>query len=149
MKNVFEVAEWFLHRKSLTHKQLQKLCYYAQAWHLALLNRPLFEEEIQAWIHGPVIPALYPIYADYGWNKIKRLAGESPEFESDTLDVLKAVYHTYSNLDGGQLEILTHSESPWKEARGNLQPYEPCENVISIQSMRKYYAEKYRKAQGE
>ena len=64
---VFEAAEWFLHKKSFTHKQLQKLCYYAQAWHLALLNRPLFDEEFQAWIHGPVCPTLYAHYVDYRW----------------------------------------------------------------------------------
>ena len=82
MKSVFEVAKWFLHRKSFTHKQLQKLCYYAQAWHLALLDRPLFEEEIQAWVHDPVIPALYPIYADYGWNKIKLLSLKAIHWKS-------------------------------------------------------------------
>lgn len=59
LKSVLDVAEWFLHRKSFTHKQLQKLCYYAQAWHCALLNKTLFDEEIQAWVHGPVCPVLY------------------------------------------------------------------------------------------
>lgn len=149
MVNAIKVAEWFLHKKSFNHKQLQKLCYYAQAWHLALLNRSLFNENIQAWVHGPVIPSVYHNYVRHGWEKIKKLPGESPEFPSDTLDVLKAVYVTYSKLDGGQLEILTHSELPWQEARGNLKPYEPSQNVISVETMRTYYAEKYRQAQGE
>ena len=59
MVNVFEVVNWFLHKKSFSHKQLQKLCYYAQAWHLALLNKPLFEAEIEAWVKGSVIQIIY------------------------------------------------------------------------------------------
>lgn len=147
--DIFKVADWFLHKKSFTHKQLQKMCYYAQAWHLALLGRPLFEEEIQAWIHGPVSPALYHLYSNYGWQKIARLKGTPPKFEGDTLNVLNAVYRTYSKFSGEQLESLTHSEIPWQESRGNLKPYESCENVISFQSMKKYYAEKYKQSQGD
>lgn len=149
MVTVFEVAQWFLHKKAMTHKQLQKLCYYAQAWHLVLCNKKLFEEEIQAWVHGPVIPMLYHYYANYGWEKIKRITGKAPKFEEDTLEVLKAVYQTYSNFDGSQLEALTHSELPWKEARGTLAPYEICYNPISLETMKRYYGEKYKEAQGE
>ena len=81
--------------------------------------------------------------------KMKRLTGKSPEFEDDTLEVLKAVYRTYSKLDGSQLESLTHSELPWQEARGNLAPYEICNNPISLETMKQYYGEKYKQAQGE
>lgn len=147
--SVSDVAEWFLHKKSFTHKQLQKLCYYAQAWHCALLNKPLFSEEIQAWVHGPVCPVLYLCYANYGWTPIKKLYGAAPKFPAETLEVLRAVYNTYSRLTGAQLEALTHSEQPWKKARGDIPPYEPSENVIPIESMRMYYAQKYKQAQGD
>ncbi|MBQ3617826.1 MAG: DUF4065 domain-containing protein [Bacteroidales bacterium] len=149
MATVFDVAEWFLHRKSFTHKQLQKLCYYAQAWHYVLLKEKLFDEEIQAWIHGPVCPALYARYASYGWESIKKMRGKSPIFSDKTLSVLWAVYNTYSKLTGAQLEALTHSELPWRKARGNLKPYEPCENKISCESMMTYYGQKFKEAQGD
>jgi len=35
------VANWFLNKYSMSHKKLQKLCYYAEAWHQALYNSPL------------------------------------------------------------------------------------------------------------
>lgn len=146
---VFEVANWFLHKKALTHKQLQKLCYYAQAWHLALLNRPLFKETFQAWIHGPVCPQLYAFYACYGWKPIEKLKGNAPKFHDDSIQVLKAVYRTYSKLTGAQLEALTHSELPWQIARSNIPPYEPSENIISTDVMGKFYVEKYKQAQGD
>ena len=50
--------------------KLQKLVYYAQAWHLALRDVPLFEEDFEAWVHGPVIPALYQEYKKFGWRPI-------------------------------------------------------------------------------
>ena len=64
MVNVIDVAHWFLSKESMTHKKLQKLCYYAQAWHCTLRNgEPLFMNPIEAWIHGPVIRSLYKEYA--------------------------------------------------------------------------------------
>ena len=146
---IFDVAEWFLHKKSFTHKQLQKLCYYAQAWHCALLDRPLFDEDFQAWVHGPVAPALYAVYANYGWKKIAREKGESPKFAADSLEVLQAVYRTYSKFDGFQLEAMTHSETPWQQARGNLKPYETGTTIIPTEAMKNYYVEKYRQAQSD
>jgi hypothetical protein len=45
---VFDVAKGFLTIHSMDHKKLQKLCYYAYAWHLGLYNRRLFNERFQA-----------------------------------------------------------------------------------------------------
>lgn len=144
----YQVAEWFLSKESMTHKKLQKLCYYAQAWHCALLKKSLFDEEIQAWVHGPVIPALYPKYADYKWNNIpkKRIA---PVIPPKTRNVLEAVYDTYGGFSGDQLERLTHSEEPWIKARGDLRPSQTCTCVISIKSMKDYYGKKYEAAQND
>ena len=149
MGSVIDVAKWFLQKEPMTHKKLQKLCYYAQAWHLALLDKPLFHEEIQAWIHGPVIPALYRNFAGCGWRKIPKTDGTDVQFDAQTEEVLEAVFVTYGEFSGDQLERLTHSELPWIEARGNLQPYEPCENIISLKSMADYYAKKYEEFQGD
>ena len=143
-----QVAEWFLSKESMTHKKLQKLCYYAQAWHCALLGKPLFDEEIQAWVHGPVIPALYPKYADYKWQDIPKRA-VVPAMPIKTLEVLKAVYNTYGGFSGDQLERLTHSEEPWIQARGGRKPWETCTQVISMRSMTEYYGQKYEASQND
>lgn len=34
--SIFTIADWFLHNTICDQKKLQKLCYYAQAWNLAL-----------------------------------------------------------------------------------------------------------------
>ena len=147
--SVLNIAQWFLCKESMTHKKLQKLCYYAQAWHLALLNEPLFADEIQAWIHGPVIPALYARYADYGWNEIPKAESSDLVFPEKTLQVLETVWNTYKGLDGDQLESLTHSEGPWIEARNGIPSYLPCTNSITCESMSTFYKRIWQEAQND
>ncbi len=153
MISVNVVAKWFLSRQSMEHKKLQKLCYYAQAWHCALEGKPLFSERIEAWVHGPVIPALYQQYKGYGWQSIPRVNGfDESCLSPETLEVLNAVYDTYGGLTGMQLENLTHSEAPWRRARGELYPEFPmaqCTAAISEQDMREYYQEMYENSQDD
>lgn len=150
MEDVRDIARWFLSKSSMTHKKVQKLCYYAQAWYCALFDgSPLFEAEIQAWVHGPVIPALYPLYADYRWDEIPQAVFDESTLNAKSLMVLEAVYNTYGKFSGDQLESLTHSEDPWKNARGELKPWEPSNEPITCASMREYYGKKYVQAQGD
>lgn len=150
MANISDIAKWFLHKESMTHKKLQKLCYYAQAWYCALYDgTPLFNDEIQAWIHGPVAPSLYRLYADYKWLLIPQVSFINVEFSDEIINVLEAVYNTYGELSGDQLESLTHSEDPWIEARGNLKPWEASTNPISCTAMAIYYARKYEQYQND
>lgn len=150
MYNVLDIAHWFLSKQTMTHKKLQKLCYYAQAWFCALYDgTPLFEAEIQAWVHGPVIYQLYPVYADYRWIDIPKYQDAIPEMPKEVTDILEAVNETYGDFTGDQLEALTHSELPWILARGDAEPWETCTNVITTQSMRKFYGELYATRQND
>ena len=72
-----DVAGYFLMKQRsdeviepLTHLKIQKLCYYAQGFALAILDKPLFFEDIEHWKHGPVIPTLYQKYKSYGASPI-------------------------------------------------------------------------------
>lgn len=150
MYKASDVAKWFLHKTPMTHKKLQKLCYYAQAWNCALYGEPLFDDEIQAWVHGPVVVSLYPQYADYGWKDIPQADCDNSGIDDENaLGLLNTVYRTYSEFSGDQLERLTHSEQPWKDARGDVKPWENSHAVITCEAMRRYYKEKYVQSQGE
>ena len=148
MNTIQQIAQWFLGKESMTHKKLQKLCYYSQAWHLALHGNELFAERFEAWVHGPVSPVLYSIYADYGWEKIPSEASQ-PILDEASEGILQAVWNTYGSFDGDQLEVLTHSEVPWQKARGNLQPCDTCTREIKHQDMRDYYLQKFKESQNE
>ena len=58
--SVLDVAAYILDKRGkMSTWKLQKLCYYAQAWSLVWDEEPLFEENIEAWANGPVVPRLY------------------------------------------------------------------------------------------
>ena len=131
---------WFAcsHGDPLTNLKLQKLIYYAQAWHLALKDSPLFEDRFEAWVHGPVVPSLYRRFKENGWSPIivnNEPEGLSTEIITHLQDVLK-VYLGFSAYD---LERLSHSELPWKSARGDLPPDEASNAKISSDEMKAYY----------
>src|SRR5262245_19575381 len=50
----------------ISNLKMQKLLYYAQAWHLVFFNKPLFKEEIEAWDLGPVVSEAYQEFKSFG-----------------------------------------------------------------------------------
>ena len=42
----------------MSNMKLQKMLYYQQGFHLAYFGTPLFDEEIEAWMYGPVVPSV-------------------------------------------------------------------------------------------
>ncbi|GAA6296931.1 DUF4065 domain-containing protein [Enterocloster asparagiformis] len=119
-------------------------------WYCALYDgSPLFSDEIQAWVHGPVIPSIYPVYAGYKWSTIPKADFDASALDEKATGVLDAVHNTYGELSGGQLESLTHSEDPWLGARGAFKPWELSTTPISCASMRRYYARKYEQSQND
>jgi len=143
MARIYDVAEWFQQKEPMSHKRIQKLCYYAQAWSCALLDKKLDPEaEFQAWIHGPVCRDLYEKYKGHGWNNIEP-ENKALVFSASEKDLLESVWLTYKDLSANELEVLSHSEKPWKEARRDCDPDERCEQDISFESMRDYYRSIY------
>src|SRR5580704_12809669 len=63
--------------------RLQKLLYYVQGWSLALRGRPAFDDEIEAWTLGPVVPEIYRQFKPVGALVIvPAQAGEPAELSS-------------------------------------------------------------------
>ena len=122
----------------VTNLKLQKLLYYAQAWYLTLYGESLFDAEIEAWVHGPVVPAIFRKYRENRWDPISNVA--TGEVSKQVQDHLEEVWRVFGAFRAGYLERLTHSEAPWIIARGGLPPDVSSNNVISRKSMRDYYS---------
>jgi uncharacterized phage-associated protein len=125
VQSCFDVADYFIQLANQTSSpinnlKLQKLVYYAQAWHLAIHAAPLFEEDFQAWIHGPVVPQLYQKYKIFGWQPIQESVDLT--LSKDVLSFLDEVAEAYFTCDVNELEQMTRIETPWNQARGNLPP---------------------------
>lgn len=124
----------------LTNLKLQKLLYYSQAWFLALHDRPLFDEEFQAWVHGPVLPSQYFRFSDFRWKPITEDVMQ-PTLADEISDHLCEVLEVFGVETAVALEQMTHDEMPWKRARGDLPPHEPSKAIIHKDWMKAFYAQ--------
>ncbi len=122
----------------LTNLKLQKLLYYSQAWHLALKDRELFDEDFQAWIHGPVLPSQYQRFKNFEWRPILEEI-KLPQLDPELHRHLKEVIEVFGSETATSLELMTHQELPWKEARNGIAPDQPSTAIILKNSMKSFY----------
>ncbi len=113
---------------SFDQMKLQKLLFYAHAWHLAYEKGPLFENDFEAWPWGPVLRDVYIQTKDAGrgrlcnfltelkWDSSSGPATIAPDGVADdaTRDFLKSVWDTMKAYSGVQLSNSTHAPGePW------------------------------------
>ncbi len=147
-----DVANWFINQvdreagETVTPLALQKLVYFAQAWHLANKGEPLFPEDFQAWAHGPVIRSLFDRFKHLSWEAIPPVAEARP-IKGETRRFLRMVYDKYGGFGAKKLEKMTHvNGGPWSRVRGDLAPEARSEKVIPKQLMRDFYGKEIGKA---
>jgi len=140
MVSVFDVAKYILEKQGMMSTwKLQKLCYYAQAWHYTWTEQRLIKEDFQAWRNGPVCRELYVVHKGkfmINSDDIQGVPANLTDNEKDSIDVVLDYYGTREPYD---LREQSHSEAPWIKARGDLPVESNSENVISVESMGKYY----------
>lgn len=112
--------------RSLDPLKLIKLVYIAYGWVLALTSTRLFEERIEAWKHGPVIPSIYHEFKHHRYSAIEEKAGdfdmesgayvtpEIPASDATTRMILEKVWAAYGGFTGWALRNKTHEPgTPW------------------------------------
>ncbi|MGP5523987.1 Panacea domain-containing protein [Glutamicibacter arilaitensis] len=139
MANVHDLAAYILDKTGeITSMKLQKLCYYSQAWQLVWEDRPIFNEPIQAWANGPVMPDLYREHRGNftvsTWQK-----GDAKALDAGERETVDIVLESYSGLTAHQLSEMTHREDPWQSARAGLPDGSRSNATISLASMHSYY----------
>ncbi len=123
----------------LTNLKLQKLLYYAQAWYLVLQNKPLFTEDFQAWVHGPALPSQYQRFKKFEWRPILEEKIISPQLSDDIRSQLTEIVDVFGVETASALELMTHNERPWIEARKGMAADQLSKEIISKESMRSFY----------
>ncbi|MDD6419670.1 MAG: DUF4065 domain-containing protein [Clostridium sp.] len=158
--SALDIATWFIYKtnaekkenqaindtyevyEGLTHLKLQKLLYYAQGISLSLNNNVLFNDQIEAWNHGPVIKSVFEKFCKKGRNEITIEDSPSPvdvirKIEADTpvREALNMTYDNFAIYTAWQLRNMTHEKgTPW------YQTYKPGKNKkISVDLIKKYF----------
>lgn len=120
MYKVLDIAHKILNKATLTEYEepisnlkLQKLLYYMQGYHLAYFDSPLFDDEIEAWMYGPVVPSVYQHFKNHENNGIK-YSKEVTTLSLQEEKLFEEVYNVYNSYFAIGLMNLTHAETPWK-----------------------------------
>lgn len=138
-----QVSNFLLHESRergevLTNLKLQKLLYYAQAWHLVRKKQQLFKEDFQAWVHGPVLPSQYMRFKIFEWRPILEDITR-PRLSHDLNCYLKEIVDVFGCETATNLELMTHNERPWKETRRGLAPDQQSTAIIPKELMKEFY----------
>lgn len=158
MYNVLDVCRHIINYSNdreygVSNLKLQKLLYFVQAAFLTETKdgEPCFNEKIEAWAFGPVVPEAYYEYRQYGSADIPYIKsylvypkGEPWKAEREKYDatiiaegdatMINEVVDMLSEYTASDLVTITHSQAPWKNA------YRKDENnEITIESIRDYF----------
>ena len=125
MADVFDVADFFIQLANqseddqMTNLKLNKLLYYAQGAFLARTGKALFDQSIEAWPLGPVVPEIYHKYKVCGKGPISssEIDIDRSKFSDEELETLLDVMREFGKYTGSTLVSLTHRPgTPWSNA---------------------------------
>lgn len=143
-KMLFSISYIFEELNEVTPLALQKLLYFIQGIYMVIFDKPFFEEDCCAWVHGPVYEAVYEIFKTFKYNPIDDnrfiiLKNTFHNLDDNETEVIKLVLDTFGMYSGKVLETITHLEEPWIQARDGYLPMEPSTVVIEKDSIKKYF----------
>ena len=128
------IANYFLLKAKLdkisdmTPMKLVKLVYIAYSWYYAICKKKLFDEKIEAWRYGPVVPSIYHEFKRFRHESIDCFSINNTDdlfpliYEDDYLAgvILLRVWKSYKNKDGIRLSNITHGdEGFWTSTYNN------------------------------
>ena len=145
-KMIQVIARIFEKLEEVTPLMLQKILYFIQGIYFTVYGVPIFEEDCQAWAHGPVYPEVYYLFKDFKYNPIDdarfaRLEGAADLLTDQEKEIVDLVAGTFGMYGGKVLEKITHNEDPWRRARAGYADGIPSSVVVTKESIRNYYEE--------
>jgi len=132
------IAKWIINEVHPEPLKLQKLLYLAQGYSYAFHDRPLFKEELEGWVHGPVVRNIYDLFKSYQYNFID-INFEIEDIDEEAKEVLQYVIDNFAKYDAKYLEQLSHEQEPWILSRQGLDPDERSDKTISKESIANYF----------
>lgn len=137
MQSIINVAQYVYDRykqetgDNLDEMKLHKLLYFAQRESLAITDEPLFKEEMQGWIHGPVSPLVRSLFSsDIG------IMMNTDDVDPATKRIVNNVISEFGHYASWKLRDLFHQELSWKNSRRGLLSKDRGSREISIDDIK-------------
>ena len=127
--------------EDITQLMLQKMLYYIQSLYWLYYKQFLFEEDCEAWVHGPVYRKIYDIYKDYHYDSMKETIVFKPQVTDEEKMISDLVIKYFGCYSGRILEKITHLETPWLKTREGLNENERSNRIINKQLLIDYFFE--------
>ena len=103
----------------VTNLKLQKLLYFAQVEYIKKTGEKLFDDSIQAWQYGPVVPKIYEWLKGCGAYVITEFdisLKDAEKLSDDVKQFLDEFWNKYSKYSAWGLVEKTHEPtSPWSK----------------------------------
>lgn len=112
-----------LSHNEISNLVLQKLLYLIQAYSLVDRNQPAFDDRIEAWQYGPVVPEAYYGFK-YHFNEIQN--ANNNILDENTNRYINEIFETFGRQDPFDLVNLTHSYNSWINSWRN-----PFDSIIT------------------
>ncbi len=132
------IAKWIINEIHPEPLKLQKLLYLAQGYSYAFYDRPLFKEDLEGWVHGPVVRNVYDMFKNYQYNSINTNF-EVEELDDEAKEIINYVIKNFGKYDAKYLEKISHEQEPWILSRTGLDPDERSDKTISKESIANYF----------
>lgn len=138
----------------ISNLKLQKILYFIQAYFLiSELGEPCFNEKIEAWDFGPVVPVAYREYKQFGsgdiptpthiidYNEENIWDSKLIKYVDDVISdgdmvSINGVIDHFSDYSATDLVALTHNQSPWIDAC-----IHHMNNEITIEAIKEYFSD--------
>lgn len=154
--NVLDVCRYVINysnRKDygISNLKLQKVLYFIQAFFLISTAEPCFNEGIEAWDFGPVVPEAYREYKQFGSGDIPTVSyvidfdsedfwnSRIRDYKDDVIsdkdkEMIRAVVDKFADYSATDLVTITHRQAPWKNTyqRG-------MNNEITVDEIKEYF----------
>lgn len=130
------IAQQYNHK--VNNLELQKYLYFLNAQFLVERGEPLFNDEIEKWKFGPVIPTVYHEYKNFGAGSITSVSEHEnlqivngqvvvskhpSNFEiipEDIKDMINETVRKLSEIERFELVEITHEHTEWKKDESRI-----------------------------
>lgn len=129
MLDALTLAKYIINKCTADHcpisnLQLQKILYYIQVEFLKNKGTPIFKDDIEAWMFGPVVRSVYNKYCGFGSMKIKANYDEYYDFGDNDKKIIDNIVEEKRVLKPWDLVDDTHADGKawsriYNDGRGN------------------------------
>ena len=139
--DAMDVAEYILWycenelNKPINNLRLQKTLYYIQGEYLRRYNKPLFDNDMEAWTYGDVVPYVYYSYSNFLCDDITGVTRLHKDCLDDKdLEVIHYILDKTLDVNIWEIVDKIQQEDPWKY--NYVKGYK---NIVSISDMKEWF----------